>query len=110
MIQGGDYTNSGTGGESIWGGYMKDEFHEALKHDCRGIISMANSGADKNGSQFFITYKAAPHLNNVYCVVGRVIHGFPVLEQMERAQTDEKDRPIIDIVLRDVTIHANPLA
>lgn len=110
MVQGGDPTNTGKGGESVWGGKMEDEFNSNLKHSTRGIVSMANSGPDSNGSQFFITYKAHPHLDNVYSVIGQVIHGFPVLDNFERTPTDNKNRPLQEIILKDITIHANPLA
>ena len=71
MIQGGDPTGTGRGGQSIWGGKFKDEFVASLQHNARGIVSMANSGPDTNGSQFFITYAKQPHLNNVYTIIGR---------------------------------------
>ena len=72
MIQGGDPTGTGKGGESIWGGTFIDEFHNDLKHDRKGIVSMANNGPDSNGSQFFITYAAQSHLNNQYTIFGKV--------------------------------------
>lgn len=55
-----------------------------LQHNARGILSMANSGANTNGSQFFITYAKQPHLNGLYTIFGRVIHGFEVLDIMEK--------------------------
>ena len=70
MVQGGDPTNTGKGGECIWGGKLKDQFDEQLRHNKRGIVSMAGKGPDTIGSQFFILYDNAPHLNNVFCVVG----------------------------------------
>ncbi|ETW03089.1 peptidyl-prolyl cis-trans isomerase-like 3 [Aphanomyces invadans] len=110
MIQGGDPTGTGKGGESIWGGAIDDEFHPQNRHNVRGIVSMANSGANTNKQQFFITYAKQPHLNNVYTVFGKVIDGFDVLDAMEKAQVDSKHRPLKDIVLNNVTIHANPIA
>ncbi|KAL2938272.1 Peptidyl-prolyl cis-trans isomerase CYP18-1, partial [Bienertia sinuspersici] len=59
-------------------------FIETLKHNARGIMSMANSGANTNGSQFFMTYAKQPHLNGLYIVFGKVIHGFEVLDHMEK--------------------------
>eukprot|EP00727_Mastigamoeba_balamuthi_P001127 m51a1_g11010 putative peptidyl-prolyl cis-trans isomerase-like 3 (161) ;mRNA; r:374027-374861 len=110
IVQGGDPTGTGKGGTSIWGKTFKDEFSPQLKHDARGVVSMANSGPDTNGSQFFITYGKHAHLNGVYTVIGRVIDGWQTLDAMERAPVDEKDRPTSDIVLKSTVIHANPLA
>ena len=110
MVQGGDPTNTGKGGESIYGGKFEDEIRPELKHDSRGVLSMANSGPNTNGSQFFFTYGKHPHLNNVYTVFGRIIHGMETLDAMESVPSDAKDRPLADIVLNKITIHANPLA
>ncbi|KAG2603955.1 hypothetical protein PVAP13_4NG022300 [Panicum virgatum] len=71
MIQGGDPTGTGKGGTSIWGTKFADEFRESLKHNARGIMSMANSGPNTNGSQFFITYAKQPHLNGHYTVFAK---------------------------------------
>ncbi|KOM47927.1 hypothetical protein LR48_Vigan07g163100 [Vigna angularis] len=110
MIQGGDPTGTGKGGTSIWGKKFNDEIRESLKHNARGILAMANSGPNTNGSQFFITSAKQPHLNGLYTVFGRVIHGFEVLDLMEKTQTGAGDRPLAEIRLNRVTIHANPLA
>eukprot|EP01036_Dinobryon_divergens_P030593 gene30593-39862_t len=110
MIQGGDPTNTGKGGESIWGGTFKDEFHNDLRHDKRGIVSFANNGPDTNGSQFYITYSAQPHLNNQYTIFGQVIDGLEVLDAMEKVPVGKKNRPLADIKIESIVIHANPLA
>ncbi|KAG6432376.1 hypothetical protein SASPL_103952 [Salvia splendens] len=110
MIQGGDPTNTGKGGTSIWGKKFNDEIRESLKHTARGILSMANSGPNTNGSQFFITYGKQPHLNGLYTIFGKVIHGFEVLDIMEKAPTGPGDKPLMEIRTNRVTIHANPLA
>ncbi|OLL27084.1 Peptidyl-prolyl cis-trans isomerase-like 3 [Neolecta irregularis DAH-3] len=110
MVQMGDPTGTGKGGESIWGGKFEDEIKASLKHNTRGIVSMANSGADTNGSQFFITYGQHSHLDGKYTVFGRVIDGGDTLESLEKVQVDKKNRPLEPLYLKSVTIHANPLA
>lgn len=116
MIQGGDPTGTGKGGESIWGGTFGDEFHPANVHDRRGILSMANKGPGTNRSQFFITYERQPHLNNVYTVFGRLLEGWDVLDAMERlpiiggSKKSIANKPVDPPVIKAITIHANPLA
>ena len=72
MVQTGDPTNTGKGGKSIWGGKFNDEISDSLKHNARGMLSMANSGPNSNQSQFFITYAAQPSLDLKYTVFGKV--------------------------------------
>lgn len=71
IVQTGDPTQTGKGGTSIWNKKFEDEFKEELKHNTRGLVSMANNGANTNGSQFFITYAAQPHLDLKYTLFGR---------------------------------------
>ncbi|XP_020696959.1 peptidyl-prolyl cis-trans isomerase CYP63 isoform X2 [Dendrobium catenatum] len=88
VAQGGDFTRQdGSGGESIYGGKFPDENFK-LKHDGRGIVSMANSGQDSNGSQFFITFKATPHLDGKHVVFGKVVQGMDFLKKIEQAGSD----------------------
>ena len=94
MAQGGDITNQdGTGGTSIYGKSFKDE-NFTVKHDRPALLSMANSGAHTNGSQFFITFKAAPHLNGRHVVFGRVTQGLRVLKIIEGVRTGKNDVPL----------------
>eukprot|EP00040_Diaphanoeca_grandis_P022824 m.123309 g.123309 ORF g.123309 m.123309 type:complete len:164 (-) comp28980_c0_seq1:258-749(-) len=111
MMQTGDPSGTGKGGTSIWGKKYEDEIVETLQHTQRGIVSMANSGPNTNGSQFFITYAKAGHLDLKYTVFGKMIDGFDTLDYIEKAQVDERThKPLNDIEIHGVTIHANPLA
>ncbi|KAF5736228.1 peptidyl-prolyl cis-trans isomerase CYP65 isoform X1 [Tripterygium wilfordii] len=108
MIQGGDPTGTGTGGESIWGKPFKDEVNSKLLHSGRGVVSMANSGPHSNGSQFFILYKSANHLNFKHSVFGNVVGGLTALAAMEKVPIDDNDRPLEEIKITGVTIFVNP--
>ncbi|KAL4443352.1 hypothetical protein ABPG75_011089 [Micractinium tetrahymenae] len=113
MVQGGDPTGTGKGGKSIYNtpnGKFPDEITDHLKHSKRGMLSMASSGPNTNGSQFFLTYRAHPHLNGKYTIFGQVIDGMEVLDRMEKVPTGPNDRPLQEIKIKGVTIHANPLA
>lgn len=111
MIQGGS-PSSGTvkDNESIYGGTFEDEIKASLRHHGRGILSMANKGSGTNGSQFFITFAAAPHLDGKNTVFGRLLEGDATLDTMEAVEVDKKNRPLQPIKIVDVQIHANPLA
>ncbi|MCO5612751.1 hypothetical protein L7F22_067021 [Adiantum nelumboides] len=108
MIQGGDPTGTGNGGESIWGKSFKDEFNSKLLHTGRGVVSMANSGPHSNASQFFILYKSAPHLNYKHTVFGRVVGGLDVLSIMDKVAVDDDDRPLQEIKILQISIFVNP--
>lgn len=99
MIQGGDPTGTGKGGESIWGKPFKDEVNSKLLHSGRGVVSMANSGPHTNGSQFFILYKSATHLNYKHTVFGGVVGGLTTLSTMEKVPVDDDDRPLVSYFL-----------
>ncbi|XP_071848764.1 RING-type E3 ubiquitin-protein ligase PPIL2-like [Apostichopus japonicus] len=108
MIQGGDPTATGKGGDSSWGGTFQDEFKPNLTHSGRGILSMANSGPDTNKSQFFITYRSCTHLDGKHTVFGRVVGGIDTLSAMEKVETDKKDRPKEEIQIKDCMVFVNP--
>ena len=101
MVQGGDITNNdGTGGYSIYGDKFEDENFK-IKHNTAGLLSMANSGPNTNGSQFFITVAPTPHLDNKHVVFGRVIEGLDVLSRIENQLTDNNDKPIQDCYIQE---------
>jgi cyclophilin family peptidyl-prolyl cis-trans isomerase len=104
MIQGGDPTGTGRGGESFWGGRFEDEIVPDLKHDGEGILSMANAGPNTNGSQFFITLVPTPWLDGKHTVFGKVIKGMDVVRAIGKVQTNQQDRPLKDVVMEKVTI------
>jgi peptidyl-prolyl cis-trans isomerase-like 3 len=128
MIQGGDVDAvqtpsntkpqaAGKGGNSIWGQSFEDEIRlPALRHNARGILAMANKGPDTNGSQFYITFGKAEHLDGQNTVFGKVIEGGgeelgDTLERMEKVEVDRKNRPTKEVVrIERVTVHANPVA
>eukprot|EP00536_Pseudo-nitzschia_multiseries_P008816 jgi/Psemu1/288047/fgenesh1_pg.231_\ len=93
MIQGGDPTGTGRGGESVYGGKFEDEITRNLKHTGAGVLSMANSGPNTNGSQFFITLKPTPWLDNKHTIFGRIYSGMGVVQRMGMVATDKDDKP-----------------
>jgi peptidylprolyl isomerase len=97
MIQGGDPTGSGRGGNSLWGKPFKDEFAPGIVFDRSGILAMANSGRNTNGSQFFITTKPTPWLNGRHTIFGEVVDGFDVMNMIENTKVDGRDKPVEEI-------------
>jgi peptidyl-prolyl cis-trans isomerase-like 3 len=110
IVQGGDPTGTGKGGQSIYGPKFEDEIVSSLQHDKRGVLSMANSGPNTNASQFFITYSKQSHLDGSYTIFGKVIDGFETLELMEVEPVGKNNRPINPITINSVVIHSNPIA
>ncbi|KAI8096409.1 peptidyl-prolyl cis-trans isomerase-like 2 [Halteromyces radiatus] len=108
MIQGGDPTGTGKGGESYFKQEFPDEIKSTLSHDDRGILSMANHGKDTNGSQFFITYRPCTHLDRQHTIFGRVVGGMEVLNKMESISVDDNDRPERDIRIKQVDVLVDP--
>eukprot|EP01138_Halocafeteria_seosinensis_P016142 gb/GECG01016471.1/.p1 GENE.gb/GECG01016471.1/~~gb/GECG01016471.1/.p1 ORF type:complete len:534 (+),score=84.49 gb/GECG01016471.1/:1-1602(+) len=108
MIQGGDPEGTGEGGESIWGEPFRDEFDSRLTHSGRGVLSMANSGKNTNTSQFFITFKSCPPLDNKHTIFGRVVGGMQTLSAMENVPTNKKEKPKEEIKILDTIIYNDP--
>lgn len=94
MIQGGDPTGTGMGGESIWGEPFEDEVSLNIKFDKPGLLAMANAGPNTNGSQFFIATAKTPWLNMRHTIFGEVFLGYEVVQKIEKTVADASDRPL----------------
>lgn len=133
MIQGGDPTATGCGGESIWGRNFEDEFNPGL-HNLRGALSMANAGPGTNGSQFFIVQASSvhpnfigqmqdlpdyfpaeaveayrqvggtPHLDYHHTVFGQVYDGMDVVDAIAAVKTDGRDKPLTDVIIQSIDV------
>jgi peptidylprolyl isomerase len=105
MIQCGDPTATGAGGQSLWGTNFGDECTAKLKFDHPGILAMANRGPNTNGSQFFITTAPAPWLNMKHTIFGEVVKGYDIVQKIETTNT-KNDRPVQDIKIVKASIKA----
>jgi len=94
MVQGGDPTGTGRGGSSTWGQPFEDEVSSSVGFDKEGILAMANSGPNTNGSQFFITTAATPWLNMRHTIFGEVTDGYEIVKKIENTPTGPGDKPI----------------
>lgn len=103
MVQGGDPTGTGAGGESIWGKPFEDECDPSVTFNKKGLLAMANAGPNTNGSQFFITTVETPWLNGNHTIFGEVVKGYDVVEKIENTPT-KHDRPIKEINIVKVVV------
>ncbi|KAK1927524.1 putative cyclophilin-like peptidyl prolyl cis-trans isomerase [Papiliotrema laurentii] len=111
MIQGGDPTGTGRGGTSIYGDKFADEIHPDLRFVGAGILAMANSGPNTNGSQFFITCAPTPFLDGKHTIFGRISAGMKTVQRLEAVRTDKNDRPVEEIKIHKARLgDATPLA
>ena len=103
MIQGGDPTGTGMGGESVWGKPFEDECTDTVKFDRPGLLAMANAGPGTNGSQFFITTAKTPWLQGNHTIFGELISGEDVMRKLEKVKTSS-DRPVEEQKIIKMTV------
>jgi len=96
MIQGGDPTGTGRGGESIWGQKFADECSPTVKFDRTGLLAMANAGPNTNGSQFFITTVPTSWLHMKHTIFGEVVAGYDHVQKIENIKVGPGDRPVVE--------------
>src|SRR5574344_1016569 len=107
MIQGGDPTGTGAGGESIWGKTFEDEFSPKALFDKPYILAMANRGKNTNGSQFFITTVPTYWLNGMHTIFGYVIEGQDIVKDIEKVETNGRysgDKPLVDVKINKLSV------
>ena len=104
MIQGGDPTGTGCGGESIWGKPFEDECDPNVRFDRKGLLAMANAGPNTNGSQFFITTVPTDWLNMHHTIFGEVVSGYDVVEKIETSETGFMDKPVKEQKILSISI------
>ena len=101
MIQCGCPHGTGRGGP---GWTIRDELHPDLKHDSKGILSMANAGPNTGGSQFFVTVAPTPWLDKHHSIFGKVVEGLDVIDTIAKVDTGRNDKPLQDVVINKITI------
>lgn len=109
MIQGGDPTGTGRGGQSIWNTSFEDEFSDKAQFNRPGLLAMANSGPKTNGSQFFITTANTAWLNNKHTIFGEVVKGYDIIQKIESSKVGPGDRPVQEIKILHMRLK-NPSA
>ena len=103
MIQGGDPTGTGSGGNSYFGHDFEDEFNSDLRFDTPGILAMANRGPNTNSSQFFITTAPTGWLNGKHTIFGKVIDGMDVVNEIDNVPTSKPfDKPVNDVIIKSI--------
>lgn len=107
MIQGGDPTGTGFGGESAWGSTFEDECTDERGYTRPGLLGMANSGPATNGSQFFITTVETPWLNGKHTIFGEVTEGYEVVQKLESVKTDGAGRPAEKQVIKKMYVKSS---
>ncbi|RYH21458.1 hypothetical protein EON65_20660 [archaeon] len=109
MIQGGDPTGTGRGGESVYGGKFEDEISMELRHTGAGVLSMANAGPNTNGSQFFLTLAPTPWLDGKHTIFGRVCAGMKVVRMIGSVPTGHQDRPSTEVKITRAYVKSNQM-
>ncbi|KAI7697330.1 hypothetical protein SSS_04203 [Sarcoptes scabiei] len=108
MVQGGDPTATGKGGQSAFEKPFNDEICKLYSHEGRGVLSMANKGPNTNQSQFFITFRSCKYLDGKHTIFGRLVGGLDVLSKIESIETDEKDKPKEDVIILKTVVFVDP--
>jgi cyclophilin family peptidyl-prolyl cis-trans isomerase len=104
MIQGGDPSGTGAGGQSCWGKNFEDEYSPSVRFDGAGYLAMANRGPNTNGSQFFVTTVPCPWLNGRHTIFGKVTSGMDIVKKIEGTKTGPQDRPVTPVVIQQITV------
>ena len=108
MIQGGDPTATGMGGQSIWEESFEDEVRRDVRFEKAGLLAMANAGPNTNGSQFFITVAATPHLNMKHTIFGEVTQGYEIVKKISETAVDSNDKPLTDQKITKLYLKQQP--